>query len=265
MNDMGILKIGCLVIFLVLTTMTNAQEIIAHRGASYIAPENTLASVKLGFELGADAVEVDVLLSKDNRLMVNHDKDTYRTAGGQNMIISETHSDQLRQLEVGSWKGAQYRGEKMPFLEEVLALVTDHQKLFIEFKTGPEVLPFFKKTIEDYKRRQNLVIISFNKETIIKSKQMFPDIPAYWLIHNYNQHKLEEAIKIALDNNMEGLNVHYKLINETFMNIMANAGIQVYTYTVNDPNEAKRLRALKVTGITTDRPQLLEQQIKIKP
>src|SRR5699024_7790571 len=96
-----------------------SQEIIAHRGASHLAPENTLASVKLGYALGADAVEIDVHLSKDKQILVNHDSDTKRTAQGKNHIIADTDAEELRKLDVGSWKGEKYKGEKMPFLHEV--------------------------------------------------------------------------------------------------------------------------------------------------
>ena len=89
-----------------------AQQIIAHRGASHDAPENTLASVELGYEQGADAVEIDIHLSKDNRIMVNHDKDTKRTAGN-NLTIKDSNSAELRKLDVGSWKNKKYKGEKM--------------------------------------------------------------------------------------------------------------------------------------------------------
>ena len=99
--------------------MSAQQIFIAHRGASYLAPENTVAAVNLAWELGADAVEVDVFLAKDNRVMVNHDKDTKRTAAGKkNMVIRNTPSQVLRNLDVGRWKDEKYKGEKMPFLSE---------------------------------------------------------------------------------------------------------------------------------------------------
>jgi len=125
MKYLNSLLTACL---LCLTMTSYAQQIIAHRGASYLAPENTLASVKLGFEQGADAVEVDIHLSKDKRLMVNHDKDTRRTAKGRNYLIKETDSKVLRVLDVGVWKDDKYKGEKMPFLDEVLLEVPLEKK-----------------------------------------------------------------------------------------------------------------------------------------
>lgn len=238
-----------------------AQEIIAHRGASYRAPENTVAAVKLGYALDADAVEVDIHLSADKRLMVSHDADTKRTAGGENLIIADTHSDELRRLEVGSWKDQKFRGEKMPFLEEVLAEVPEGKRLVIELKSSAEAVPYLQQLIEQSGLQERLVLISFDKEAIIRAKQQMPQIPAYWLLHDYQEHSPEEAIRIAQEHGLEGLDVHYKLVDEVFMQQMREAGLEVYVYTVNEPAEAKRLQALGVKGITTDRPQWLREQL----
>ncbi|MDA3818126.1 MAG: glycerophosphodiester phosphodiesterase family protein, partial [Prolixibacteraceae bacterium] len=123
--------------------MAKAQNtFIAHRGASYLAPENTLASAKLAWELGVDAVEVDVYLSADNRVMVIHDKTTKRTSGdGTNYKVAKTNSDVLRTIDVGSYKSEKYSGEKIPFIEEIIETVPDKKTLVIEIKYGAEVLP----------------------------------------------------------------------------------------------------------------------------
>lgn len=240
---------------------TVAQEIVAHRGASFQAPENTLASVRLGYALGADAVEIDVHLSKDNRIMVIHDGSSKRTAGGVNYSIKTTKADDLRKLDVGSWKGEEYKGEKIPYLEEVLAVVPEQRTLFIEVKSGPEILPYLKEQMEESGILDQLLVISFNKEVVTQAKEMMPDIPIFWLLHNYHTYPLEEAIKTAQENRLDGLDVHYALITPSFMQKMQEAGLEVYAYTVNEPEEARRLRELKVKGITTDRPKWLKEQM----
>lgn len=239
---------------------TVAQEIIAHRGASYDAPENTIAAVRLGFEQGADAVEVDVHLSKDNRIMVNHDKDTQRTAG-KKLVVSETDASELRKLDVGSWKSKDFKGEKMPFLEEVLAEVPQGKILVIELKSDEKAVPFLKTAVNDSGIEEQVIIISFNKNAIIKAKEALPEVPAYWLLHNFNEYSLDEAIQIAKENELTGLDVHYPLANAEFMQKMNSEGLGVYVYTVNNANTAKKLKKLGVKGITTDRPQWLRKQI----
>ena len=91
--------------------------IVAHRGASYDAPENTLSSVRLGWEQGADCVEIDVYLTKDDQIVAMHDKTTKRTAG-KDWTVSERTLAELRTLEVGSWKDEKFRGEPVPTLAE---------------------------------------------------------------------------------------------------------------------------------------------------
>ncbi len=90
-------------------------EIIGHRGASYLAPENTLASSELAWSLGADAVETDIYLSKDNRIICSHDANTKRTTG-VNLVIKETTSKELRKLDAGSFKDKKYKGELPTFM-----------------------------------------------------------------------------------------------------------------------------------------------------
>ncbi|EMR04385.1 glycerophosphodiester phosphodiesterase [Cesiribacter andamanensis] len=219
-----------------------AQLIIAHRGASYLAPENTLAAVRLGYELGADAVEIDVHLSRDGRLVVHHDADTRRTAGGKKLLIRETDYANLQQLEVGSWKAEQYRGEKIPLLEEVLAEVPEGRQLVIELKTGPEILPYLVETLQHSGIQDRLVLISFSREAIAGARELLPAIPAYWLLHNYRQHRLAEAVAFAQEKGLKGLDVHYKLATKAFMQRMQEAGLEVWVYTVDDPGKAARLR-----------------------
>src|SRR3954466_12398745 len=98
------------------------MEIIGHRGASYDAPENTLSAVNLAWQQGADAVEVDVHLSRDGRVIVIHDDNTRKTAGLKRKVCDQTWSE-LQKLDAGKWKGANWKGERIPDLEQVLVTV----------------------------------------------------------------------------------------------------------------------------------------------
>lgn len=237
-----------------------AQQIIAHRGASYDAPENTMAAVRLGYEQGAEAVEVDIHLSKDQRIMVNHDKDTQRTAGNK-LTVGETSSTELRKLDVGNWKSEKFKGEKMPFLEEVLEVIPSGKLLVIEMKSGEEIVPVLKDVIQESGIEDQLIIISFNRNAIIKAKAEMPEIPAYWLLHTFTDYTEDEAIEIAKANNLDGLDVHYPLVTKKFMQKMNQQELEVYVYTVNNAAVARKLKDLQVKGITTDRPQWLREQL----
>ncbi len=234
--------------------------IIAHRGSSFTAPENTVASAQLAWQQQADAVEVDIYLSADNRVMVMHDGNTKRTTG-QSFKISETTSEVLRTLDAGSWKNEQYKGEKIPFLEEMIATVPKGRKMVIEIKCGPEVFPALEKIVKKCGKKKQLVFIAFNWETIVKAREIFPKNSCYWLSSSAPavQEKIGEAAKFKLD----GLNLNNKIVDEATVTKAKAAGLEMLSWTVDDPQEVKRLVGLGVTGITTNRPDLIQQSFSI--
>jgi glycerophosphoryl diester phosphodiesterase len=124
--------------------------IIAHRGESFDAPENTMAAIQLAWDRGADAVEIDIQLSKDNRIVVIHDFETKRLAG-VNKKVKEQTFEELRKLDVGSWKNPSFKDEKIPSLAEVLESVPNGKKLIIEIKSDSSIIPIFKKDLEESK------------------------------------------------------------------------------------------------------------------
>ncbi|MEN6426684.1 MAG: glycerophosphodiester phosphodiesterase [Phycisphaerales bacterium] len=245
----------------------NSVEIIAHRGASYLAPENTLASVKLGWEKDAD-VEVDVYLSKDNRIVVMHDSTTKRTASGVDLKVSETDSQELRKLDVGSFKAPEFAGERIPFLEEVFATIPPGRKLYVEIKCKKEILPILQPMIVESGKMSQIVIICFDLEVAAASKQLI-DVPTYWLKGTDKVKNTEQWIphdpnlaQTATARGLDGLDVHYAGVSEEFVRAVRAAGLGLYVWTVDDPDEAARLVTLGVDGITTNRPAWLREQLK---
>ena len=245
-------------------------EIIAHRGASYDAPENTLESVRLGWEQGADAVEVDVYLSRDDHIVVHHDDTTKKLAGVDRKVVEQTLAE-LRQFDVGSWKGARWMGVRIPKLDDVLATIPEGRRLFVEVKCGPEIVPDLAKAFKrSGKAPEQLVVISFNYEVVKQAKARFPKIPCFYL-SSFEQDKetgkpkpsAEELIAKAKAAKLDGLNVSYKgLAYESFIKKVQAAGLELFTWTVNSPPEARRLARLGINGITTDRPGWLRQRMK---
>lgn len=232
---------------------------IAHRGASYLAPENTVASANLAWELDADAVEIDIYLTKDNRVMVCHDRSTKRTAG-VDLKISETNSDELRKLDVGSWKDARFAGEKIPYIEEILETVPAGKKLVVEIKCGSEVLAALKKAIDESGKLEQIIFIGFGWETIIDTKKTFPGNACYWL-SSVEEDVLKRLGQVA-EFGLDGLNLSYKIIHPDLARQVNESGIDLLTWTVDDPEEAKRLVGLGVKAITTNRPGWLREQIQ---
>src|SRR5262245_12288077 len=117
----------------ILAAENSFPVIVAHRGASADAPENTVAAFKLGFEQGADYAETDLRLSKDGQIVLIHDDNTKRTAGLDKKVREQT-LEELRRLDAGSFKGEKWKGEPIPTLEEGLATVPKGKGIFLELK-----------------------------------------------------------------------------------------------------------------------------------
>src|SRR5690606_17417748 len=120
---------------------------VAHRGASYTAPENTLAAFDLAWQEGADGVEGDFRLTADGHIVCMHDANTERTAG-QRLVVAESTLVELKSLDVGTWKHARYADERVPTLAEVLDTVPDGKLFFVELKTGPEIVAPLKQVLD---------------------------------------------------------------------------------------------------------------------
>ncbi len=256
-----IMKIQLSIVLISMSVSLFAQQtFIAHRGASYLAPENTVASANLAWELGADAVEIDVYLTKDNRVMALHDKDTKRTTGGKKTFaIKDTPSLVLRDLEVGGWKNEKYKGEKIPFISEIIETVPEGKNLVVEIKAGSEIIPHLKREIEKSGKLDQMIFIAFGWETILDTKKEFPDNACYWLssLKQGLKKRMEEAAAAGL----EGVNLSYKIIDEEVMQLARELNLEVLTWTVNDPVIAKKMTDLGVKAITTDRPKWLKEEM----
>jgi len=250
------------VFILFFINMVTAQnvEIIAHRGASYDAPENTLASVNLGWEQNADAVEIDVYLSKDNKIMVIHDKDTKRTAG-KKLIVKESMASDLRKLDVGSFKSPDYKDEKIPFLSEVIETIPEGKKLFVEVKCGTEILPFLKESFRESGKIDQHVIISFDFDVVAGAKKIMPEVPVYWLHFNLTGEYSTKWIEKAKEADLDGLNLRYKGISEEYIKSVHDANMKIYAWTVDDPEEAAKLSKFGIDGITTNRPGWMKKEL----
>ncbi len=242
-------------------------EIVGHRGASFDAPENTVASVKLAWEQKADAAEFDVYLTKDRQVVVIHDKDTKRTAGGANKVVAESTLAELRTLDVGKWKGEKFAGERIPTLAEVLATVPAGKRVFIEVKPGPEMVPELLAAMAASKLpAERTPVISFHAGAIAAVKTARPDVPAYWIVSLNTKDKAPPAAELvakAKEIGADGLDLSASpALDAAYAKSVRDAGLKLYVWTVNDPAVARRMVGLGVDGITTDRPGWLREQLR---
>lgn len=238
--------------------------IIAHRGESFDAPENTLASINLAWERNDKAVEIDIQLTKDKKIIVAHDKNTYRLAGKFKNILSQTLNE-LKFLDVGSYKGEKWKGEKIPTLNEVLKTLPKNKYLFIEIKSDSEIIQFLKNIIDNSLIEPEFIkFISFNKDLIAKLKTVFPLHQCFWIYENkiFKRRKsIPEIINQCKETGLDGLDLRADTLNnETEAREIKQAGLDLYTWTVNDFNEAKKFYQWGFDGITSDKAKMLQDK-----
>lgn len=233
---------------------------VGHRGASYLAPQNSLASIKLAWELGADAAECDVMLSADNRVVVFHDKNTHKITG-EKYVVADTPWETLQNLRILPVETnlPEYQDEKIPLLKDLLETIPPDRTLVIELKTGTEILPFLKGEVDRYWTTGDIAFISFDFDAIRQTKAIYPAVPCYYLA--WSKSDAKKHISSAVQNNLDGLNLKHSIIDLKLSDAIREAGLDLWCWTVNDPGTAWKMKNLGVTAITTDRPKWLKEQI----
>ena len=248
-----------------------AQMIVGHRGASFDAPENTVAAFRLAWEQNADGVEGDFYVTKDGHIVCIHDPDTMRT-GGRKLIVANSNLSELRSLEYGSWKDLKFKGEPIPTFAEVMAAIPEGKRFVIELKTGPEIVPLLKSELDRLQPDSSrLLIIAFNKETVAACKHTLPNIKAHWLT-GYKQDKktgawsptLDEVVAGLRESKADGLGTqgNREIVNEAFIEKLKKQGLkEFHVWTVDMPEDAHYFQKLGAIGITTNRPGFIRQQL----
>jgi len=239
--------------------------IIAHRGESYDAPENTFTSINLAWERGADAVEIDVQLTKDEKIVLIHDKTTLRT-GGKYKRIAQNNYDELFKIDVGKFKGAKWKNERIPLLDEVINTMPKNKILFIEIKSDERIInPLQNLTELKTIHNSQIKIIGFNITTMKLLKKTFPEFGTYWIVEgkNYNsKDSLKETIIKCKSAKLDGLDVEARrYLDKDVINTVKESGLKIYTWTVDDLQRAKQLRFDGIDGITTNRAGWLKNKL----
>ena len=226
--------------------------VVGHRGSSRIAPENTVAAARLAWQQGAQGVEVDVHLSLDNRIIVNHDYGTKRTAG-IDYKISETSYDVLKDLDVGSWKSEAYKGEPIPLLSQVVEALPAARLLVIEIKSDKKIVPYIHEEFHDHPKVNQFIFIAFNYETILAVKKAFPPNKAFWLSGSFKEDP-EKILSKVKNDGLDGVDLNYRIITRELVDLAGSLGLEVHTWTVNNLEKAIEMKAVGVKSITTDIP-----------
>ncbi|MHA1863138.1 MAG: glycerophosphodiester phosphodiesterase [Candidatus Thorarchaeota archaeon] len=219
------------------------QIVVAHRGASGLAPENTMLAHRVAFETGAHMIEIDVQETEDGKLVCIHDFDVDRTTNGTG-AIAELSYREIRELDAGD-------GEKIPTLEEVLDYTRGKLQLNIELKVTDieeKVLDFVKER----KMISDVMISSFLHATLVSTRNLHTKVSTAVLVT-----ELRDAM-ISYVNELEAnaLNPNHKTITADLVNDAHSNNILVFPWTVNDSSRMQALYKLGVDGIITNFPDV---------
>ena len=230
--------------------------VIAHRGASAAAPENTLAAFRLGAELGADFVELDVQESADGEVVVVHDSDLMKV-GGSPLKIREAPAAALRAVDIGSRKGPQFSAERVPTLAEALEASKGRVRVVVELKSYGHSQRLEERVVEIVEAAgvaDDTIFMSLDHDMIRRLKELRPS----WRVGALVAKAIGDLTTLGAD----FLAVEASLATRAFVRRAHRAGQDVYVWTVNDPAWMLAAMAKSVDGLITDHPDIARQAVE---
>lgn len=240
----------------------NQTVVIAHRGASAYAPENTISAFNKAIDLGAGGIEIDVQLSRDQHPVVIHDERVDRTSNGTGWVKDKT-LEELKTLDFGSWFSLEFKGEKIPTLEEVLKLLKPWDGLLnIEIKNGPVFYPGIEQRVVELVKEHNMeertIISSFNHYSLVEVKRILPGIRTGLL---YMAGLFEPWVYAKRLGAYAVHPLYYSIVPEIIKGCREN-GIAVNPFTVDKPEHLKKIIMAGVNGVITNVPDIAVKVIK---
>ncbi len=234
-------------------SLKDEVQIMAHRGASVAAPENTMAAFQQAIDDGADWIEIDVQETADGEVVVAHDSDFMKLSGNPLKIWDATVDD-LANIDVGSWVDPKYSGERVPTLTEVLRLCEDKVGVNIELKYYGHDEQLEQRVVDIVESEQmadQIMVMSLKPEGVAKVKTLRPNWRCGLLMSVYvGQMKNIEADFLA---------VNSKFATRSFVRRAHESEKEVFVWTVNDAATMSQALNRNVDGILTDRPELAQQ------
>ena len=249
-------------------------QIVAHRGASAYAPENTLASYELAEEMNADYIELDIHLTKDGKIVVMHDEDVAKTTEGSGDVGNHTLA-QLKELSAnfglkGKERNPEDEAYKVPSLREVFDQFEGQINFMIELKkseTNHGVEEKLVNLLREYDminsaekdKKPKVIVHSFSEKMLKRVHELNEDIPLVKLI-TFEKDETAELSKVEIDelvNYSSGIGVGYKYLTPNFIRKMKNENLLVYAANVQEEKAAQNMKKIGANGIFTNRPDLL--------
>ncbi|MFW6319992.1 MAG: glycerophosphodiester phosphodiesterase family protein [Bacillota bacterium] len=232
----------------------NYPSIIAHRGSSFDAPENTLAAIERALEDEADAIEIDVRLTEDNIPVLIHDATLTRTTNDtEHTPVSSLTYEELLAYDAGSWFSEEFTGEPIPTLEEALTLINGRANVYIELKvTNVELVEYVVTLAESLNIENNIKVLSFDSATLRAFKARNESIETVLLLFTF----FGDIDALGENPNIDNIALEYNLAvnNEDYINKLQRNGKKVYVYTVNSKGRLAQMNNIAVDGVITDVP-----------
>ncbi|MDJ0702025.1 MAG: glycerophosphodiester phosphodiesterase family protein [Leptolyngbyaceae cyanobacterium MO_188.B28] len=227
------------------------MQVIGHRGAAALAPENTWAGFDMALSIGVDAIETDIRATSDGELILIHDESLDRTTNGSG-IVHKTPWSVIKTLDAGSWFSEAYRGAPVPRLRDTLEHYGRHTHLDLEIKqSGVEFEAL--KMVQDLGLQAAVTFTSFDFTVVQRLKTEAPDIQAGWLMADINQGKVMTAIQAGLNQVCPAA----KGLSPDLVSEWRGLGLEVRAWGVSDPDVMMLALNAGVDGMTVDFPQLL--------
>ena len=243
----------------------NQPLVIAHRGWSDIAPENTLVSFEKALTLPVEATECDVHLTRDGHVVVMHDPTVDRTTNGSG-AIAEMTLEEIRGLDAGSWKGSEYAGEKVPLLSELLALIRGKVLLALEIK-AEEIPTQVVKEIRKADATRDVAIISFSFETCQAVRAIEPRLPVCFLclgVQPGDDAGAWELTEKVLAGGLQGMSCLHHGVTPELRRATKKRGLSLWAWTMDDEASLQAMIDVGVDTVTSNKPDLALGQVQGK-
>ena len=239
-------------------------KVIGHRGAKAYAPENTLASIHTAADMGVEWVEIDAKLTKDGIPIVFHDDDLSRCTGDSRKVADLTF-EEIQELDAGSFFGESFIGEKIPALEDVLNVIIDRGLgLNLEIKPCPGREIETTEVALDCATRiwpddiPPPLVSSFSHVSLERALEIMPEWPRGFLIDEYNENWKD----IAKHLDVHTINIDGNTASDAEIQEYIEYGKPVLAYTINDPMRAQALIEMGVTGVFSDNPDIIIEELE---
>ena len=256
------------------TAVPDYDTLIAHRGESKDAPENTLPAYQMAVDRGF-GFECDVYLSSDNRVFSFHDSNLKRTTGVDMPCRKASWEKTVSKIDAGKWKGDEWKGTRPALLEEILTLARDGRQIYIEVKgNDADVVPYIKDVLAKQTQAtpRNVLFIAFGKYTCQELKKYMPEYRVYWLVgakHGRNGPAIPaaEVIDTLKELGVDGVDQRFEpdVVTADYIAEIRAAGFEYHSWTIDALDTACLAFSRGAQTVTTNCAKKLLDEYRARP